>query len=362
MYEFITQDTLAEYESFIASHPKGHFAQSSLWGKQKPAWTWRAVAVRGQDGKIKGTMAFLIRKMPVFGASMLYACRGPVCDLEDKETFGQLLEGAKALAKEYRGYIIKVDPDVPCENVAFGQLLESFGFVRKQTGKNFEGIQPKFVFRLNVEGKTEEELMASFTQKTRYNIRLATRKGVEVRLCGKEMVPAFTKIMVETGVRDNFVTRNEQYFANMLDNLGEHARLYMAFYEGQPIAGTLAIWFGDKVWYLYGASSNEHRNLMPNYLLQWNMIQWAVEKKCRIYDFRGVSGDLSEDNPLYGLYKFKKGFNGDFTEFLGEYDLVLNKGMNWAINKATKAYKGWNMFVYMHKNKKKEQPAGEEKA
>ena len=362
MYEFITQDTLAEYESFIASHPKGHFAQSSLWGKQKSAWIWRAVAVRGQDGRIKGSMAFLIRKMPLFGASMLYACRGPVCDLEDKETFGQLLDGAKVLAKEYRGYIIKVDPDVPCENVAFGQMLESFGFVRKQTGKNFEGIQPKFVFRLNVEGKTEEELMASFTQKTRYNIRLATRKGVEVRLCGKEMVPAFTKIMVETGVRDNFVTRNEQYFANMLDNLGEHARLYMAFYEGQPIAGTLAIWFGDKVWYLYGASSNEHRNLMPNYLLQWNMIQWAVEKKCRIYDFRGVSGDLSEDNPLYGLYKFKKGFNGDFTEFLGEYDLVLNKSMNWAINKATKAYKGWNMFVYMHKNKKKEQPAGEEKA
>lgn len=93
MYELITGQTLAEYESFIASHPKGHFAQSSLWGKQKSAWTWRAVAVRGQDGRIRGSIAFLIRRMPIFGVSMLYACRGPVCDLEDRETFAALMEG-----------------------------------------------------------------------------------------------------------------------------------------------------------------------------------------------------------------------------------------------------------------------------
>ena len=158
--------------------------------------------------------------------------------------------------------------------------------------------------------------------------------------------------MVETGLRDNFVTRDEAYFSNMLKNLGEHCRLYMAFHEGQPIAGTLAIWYGDKVWYLYGASSNEHRNLMPNYLLQWNMIQWAVEKKCRIYDFRGVSGDLTEDNPLYGLYKFKKGFNGDFTEFMGEFDLVLSKFWYKTLKIATDAYHRLAMIRYMSKNKK----------
>ena len=112
------------------------------------------------------------------------------------------------------------------------------------------------------------------------------------------MVPAFSDLMLTTGVRDGFVTRKPEYFSAMLDNLGEHARLYMAFDPNDiPIAGTLAIHYGDKVWYLYGASSNEHRNLMPNYLLQWRMIQWAVETKCRIYDFRGVSGDVSEDNP-----------------------------------------------------------------
>lgn len=353
MYEFINEKTLAEYEEFISRHPKGHFAQSYLWGKQKVAWTWRAVAVRGEDGKIKGTMSFLIRKMPIFGASMLYSTRGPVMDLNDRDTLAQLVEGAKALAKQYRGYVIKVDPDVPCQNTEFRKLMESFGFKIMQEGKNFEGIQPKFVFRLNVEGKTEDEMLASFTQKHRYNIRLAAKKGVEVRVCGQEMVHDFTQIMYETGMRDNFVTREESYFANMLKNLGEHARLYMAFYEGKPIAGTLAIWYGDKVWYLYGASSNSHRNLMPNYLLQWNMIQWALEKGCRIYDFRGISGDLDESNPLFGLYKFKKGFNGDFTEFVGEMDLILNKFMYTAIDKATKVYQHINVLRYRRANKDK---------
>ena len=138
----------------------------------------------------------------------------------------------------------------------------------------------------------------------------------------------------------------------MLDNLGEHARLYMAYYEGEAIAGTLAIWYGDKVWYLYGASANEHRNLMPNYMLQWNMIEWAVEKGCRIYDFRGVPGQVGEEHPLYGLYKFKLGFGGDYVEFVGEMDLVLNKPVNWFITTAKPIFMELRRKLYLLKNKK----------
>ena len=353
MYELITQDTLQEYEAFVQSHPKGNFAQSYLWGKQKPAWIWKAIAVRGEDGAIKGSMAVMIRKMPMVGRTLMYACRGPVCDLDDRETFAQLLEGAKALAKEYKSYVIKIDPDVSSENTAFAEMLRSFGFRSKEGGKNFEAIQPKYVFRLDVAGKTEEEVQAGFHQKWRYNIRVAQKKGVEVKICGQEMIPAFADLMLTTGVRDGFVTRQPEYFAAMLENLGEHCRLYMAFHEGQPIAGTLAIHYGDKVWYLYGASSNEHRNLMPNYLLQWCMIQWAVEKGCRVYDFRGVSGDVSEDNPLYGLYRFKKGFGGDFTEFVGEMDLVLNKPVYTFVEKSTSIFKELRKTAYLIKNRDK---------
>ena len=354
MYEFITEKTIPEYEAFVQSHPKGNFAQSYLWGKQKPMWQWDAIAVRGEDGAIRGSLAVMTRKVPGIGRTLMYGCRGPVCDLDDRETFSQLLDGAKVLAKKYKSYVIKIDPDVPSSNTAFSSMLQSFGFRAKEGGKNFEAIQPRYVFRLNVEGKTEEELLANFHQKWRYNIRLAERKGVTVRICGKEMVPAFSDLMLTTGVRDGFVTRKPEYFAAMLDNLGEHARLYMAFDPNDtPIAGTLAIHYGDKVWYLYGASSNEHRNLMPNYLLQWRMIQWAVETNCRIYDFRGVSGDVSEDNPLYGLFRFKQGFGGDFTEFVGEMDLVLSPVIYWAVEHGTSVFKELRKQVYLIRNRGK---------
>ena len=240
----------------------------------------------------------------------------------------------KALAKQKKAYVIKIDPDVPSSDTAFAEMLRSFGFRGKEGGKNFEAIQPRYVFRLNIAGKTEDEIMAGFHQKWRYNIRLAARKGVTVKVCGKEMVPAFAELMLTTGVRDGFVTRKPEYFSAMLDNLGEHARLYMAFDpEGTPIAGTLAIWYGDKVWYLYGASSNEHRNLM--------------------YDFRGVSGDVSEDNPLYGLFRFKQGFGGDFTEFVGEMDLVLSPAVYWAVEHGTSIFKELRKQVYLIKNRGK---------
>ncbi len=352
MTEFVNADTIREYEEFIASHEKGHFMQSRLWGEVKNNWKWEGIICRDDTGKIKGVMSVLIRRVPIFPFTLMYGCRGPVCDMHDRETVKELINGAKNLAKKHRSYELKLDPDILKDDEESVKILKELGFSSTDHGKNFEGIQPKFVFRLNIEGKTEDEVLAQVSQKTRYNIRLATKKGVEVKLCGKEMVADFARIMLETGLRDGFVTRTPEYFEKMLDALGEHARLYMAFYEDKPVAGTLAIHYGDKVWYLYGASSNEYRNVMPNYLLQWEMIRWAIEKKCRIYDFRGVSGDLSESNPLYGLYRFKKGFNGDFCEFVGEYDLILSKPMFWLVKNGEHTYRKLRRLLFLRKNGK----------
>jgi len=351
MIESVTNDNLAQYEQFIAGHPKGHFMQSSLWAKQKPDWKWEAVMAKAPSGQILGSLAVLIRKVPGLPFTLMYGCRGPVCDPSDKDTLAELAGAAKKLAKKHRSYVIKLDPDIPSDNSEFIPIMQTLGFKAASSGKNFEGVQPRYVFRLPIEGKTEEETMAIFHSKTRYNIRLAERKGVTVKLCGEEAVPAFTAIMKETGLRDGFVTRGAGYFSAMLSNLREHARLYMAYHEGIAIAGTLAVWFGDKVWYLYGASSNEYRNFMPNYLLQWEMIRWALSLGCRIYDFRGVSGDLSEDNPLYGLYRFKKGFNGEFTEFVGELDYVVSPAVNLLVNRGQRAFRHARKTLYLLKNK-----------
>lgn len=350
MTEFVNQDNLKEFEAFVEGHPKGHFIQSRMWGDVKNNWDWVGIISRGSDGAVRGAMSILVRHLPVVPWTMMYAGRAPVCDVHDEETLRDLIDAAKKAAKKYHSYVLKMDPDVLSSDTEFADIMRRIGFDIQEESKNFEGVQPRYVFRLYLEGRGEDELLASFTQKTRYNIRLASRKGVTVKICGDEMVHDFSQIMNETGVRDGFIVRGEDYFRKMLNVLGEHARLYMAFYEDKPIAGTLAVWYGDKVWYLYGASSNEYRNVMPNYLLQWEMIRWAVEKNARVYDFRGVSGDLSEDNPLYGLYRFKAGFNGDFTEFVGEMNLILSKPVYTLLEKGQHLYRKLRKARFVRKN------------
>jgi lipid II:glycine glycyltransferase (peptidoglycan interpeptide bridge formation enzyme) len=201
------------------------------------------------------------------------------------------------------------------------------------------------------ENKTEDEVFMSFHNKTRYNIRVAVKNNVTVSLGNREDLKRFHEIMVETGARDEFVIRTLEYFEKMYDVMAptDNLRLYLAHYEGKIISGTIALKYGDKVWYLYGASSNDYRNVMPNYLLQWEMIKWAISEKCRIYDFRGVSGNLSPDNPLYGLYRFKKGFMGDFTEFIGDIDFVFDPVMKFLVEKGEPAYRNIRRKVMLRK-------------
>lgn len=322
-YEIVGSDNHEEFEAFVRMHPKGHLQQTWEWSKQKSYWLFQGIVVRDESKEIKGVMSVLIRRIPLTPWTLMYAARGPVCDIHDREMLACLLEGAKKLNKKHRSYVLKLDPDVTFDETEFMKHMEGLGFVLAPKALNFENIQPQYVMRLDIEGKTEEEVMAMFKPKTRYNIRLAVKKGVEVKICGKEAVDDFYRIMIETGARDRFLIRPAQYFSNMLDNLGEDVRLYMAYYDGHAIAGTIAAKLGDKVWYLYGASSNDHRSLMPNYLLQWQMIRWAIENHCKLYDFKGISGDRSEENHLYGLYRFKSGFNAVFTEFVGEYRYIF---------------------------------------
>ena len=307
--------------AFVKGHEKSHFLQTPAWAQVKEYWKWRGILVCEKES-IVGALSVLIRPLPL-GFSLMYAPRGPVCDRNDPAVMGKLFEAAEKLAKQVRALELMLDADEPCTNTAFRELMTSLKFREKEDG-GFDNVQAQYVFRLNLEGKTEDEVFAGFHQKTRYNVRTAIRKGVQIRTYpGDGVIPdeeltAFSRIMDETGERDHFIPREKNYYERVFRALGSEAVLFMAYLEDTPIAGTIGVFSGRKGWYLYGASSNQYRNVMPNYLLQWEMVRTTMERGNAVfYDFRGVPGELTEDNPLYGLYRFKKGFGGDYIKFTG---------------------------------------------
>ena len=305
-----------EYKEFLEKHERCNFQQSPEWAKVKTSWKNEIVLAEDENGKIIGAISVLIRKIPIFG-NIMYSSRGPICDIHDIQVMKQLTDGIKELARKYNAIVYKGEPDIESKDEEFRKIVTSLGYKIKDDAKNFrDEIQPRYVFRLDIKGKTEEEIFAGFHSKTRYNVRLATKKGVVVKEGTREDLKEFHKIMVETGARDGFIIRPLSYFEKMYDELApKHMKLLMAYYEDKPISGVIPIFYGNKTWYLYGASSNEHRNLMPNYLLQWEMIKLALKNKSDIYDLRGVPGVADNSN---GLYRFKKGFGAEYTEFVGE--------------------------------------------
>ena len=317
--KLLEEKDIKRYKEFLELHERCNFQQSIEWGKVKTNWKKEIILSEDKEGNIRGSLCVWIRKIPIFG-NLMYSARGPVCDLYNEEIIFDLVEGANALAKKYKAFVLRVEPDILKTDEKFRNIITKEGFKIKDDSKDFKDeIQPRFVFRLDIKGKNEEEIFANFHQKTRYNIRLASKKGVIIKEGTKEDLKDFHNIMVETGERDNFIIRSLSYFEKMYDELApKHMKLLMAYHEEKPIAGIIPIMYGNKVWYLYGASSNKHRNLMPNYLLQWTMIKEAIARGADMYDFRGVSGVVDESHPQYGLYRFKKGFNAEFTEFIGE--------------------------------------------
>ena len=315
----VNEKNREKYEKYLEEHERCNFQQSIEWGKVKQDWKNEIILCEDENGNIIGSMSILIRKIPIFG-NLMYSPRGPICDIHSKEVLENLTKSLKELAKQYKAFVIKIEPDIESNDKEFRKIVEELKYKIKDDAKNFnEEIQPRYVFRLDIKGKNEDEVFESFHSKTRYNIRLAIKKGVVIKEGTKEDLKEFHKIMVETGKRDNFIIRPLEYFERMYDNLvPSHMKLLMAYVEDKPVAGIILIIYGNKIWYLYGASSNSYRNFMPNYLLQWEGIKLAIKEKKDIYDFRGVSGVVDENHPQYGLYRFKKGFGAKFTEFIGE--------------------------------------------
>jgi lipid II:glycine glycyltransferase (peptidoglycan interpeptide bridge formation enzyme) len=186
---------------------------------------------------------------------------------------------------------------------------------------------------------SEEEILARMKQKTRYNIRLATRKGVTVRPWND--LDGFHRMMQVTGARDGFGVHSPDYYRRAWEifHPAGMAELLLAEYQGQPLAALMVFGRGKRAWYLYGASTNEERNRMPTYLLQWEAMRWAKTRGCETYDLWGVPDApperleaefTTQRGGLWGVYRFKRGFGGQVHRAQPAHDRIFHPLMGWA--------------------------------
>ncbi|MBW3624691.1 MAG: peptidoglycan bridge formation glycyltransferase FemA/FemB family protein [Armatimonadetes bacterium] len=316
-----------EWNAFAASCPGGDVLQSWEWGELKGRGEWIPIRLALREGnEIVAGMSLLKRALPIPGKSFLYASRGPLLREWTPERLHDLLAAAKDVARKHGAIFLKVDPALTDPRIA--EMLRKEGFHAAGGEDGFGGTQPRCVMTLDLH-PSEDEIFNNFHQKWRYNTRLAERKGITVKTdCAKDDLRTFYDLLKVTCERDGFLVRSYSYFEDMWDLLVPRGmgKLFLTYFEDQPLGGSFNTIFGPTFTYTYGASSNEHRNKMPNHLMQWTMIRWAKANGCTLYDFRGVSPRHvdPEHDKLAGLNQFKAGFGAEFVEYVGEFDLPLS--------------------------------------
>ena len=336
------ENEIKRYEEFLKEQKKVNLMQSLNWAKVKSDWENEVVYLEN-EGKIVAGMSILLKKIPRLNSYLAYSSRGPVCDFNNIDVVKSLVKEAELLKEKYNIFVLKMDPEV-IEDKELIKLYKDNGFIVRGENSDVESlIQPVHNMILSLDGEDEESLFKRFSEKTRYNIRLASKKGVKVRYSqSKEDLKVFYELYKVTCIRDKIGCRAYSYFENMLESFKDYIRIYVASYEEESLSAAICINYGSKAFYIYGASSNEKRNLMPNYIMQWEMIKWAIDTNCDNYDFGGVL-NLSKDD---GLFRFKSGFckKEGVTLLIGEVDKVYKKGVYFLYAKVLPIIKNIKKF------------------
>lgn len=328
-------EKIKQWRDFVAASPYGDVLQCIEWGAVKrPEWYPLPVALEAA-GRYDATALVLRRDLGRTGHSFFYLPRGPILDWDRPGVAESMMGRLKELAGPHKAAFIKIDPCVPDDTPGFKEKIGALGFVPSpDAAGHFGGTQPRCNMKLSLKGSLDD-IQARFHQKWRYNIRLATKKGVEVHMSSeKRDLKVFHDIYKVTSDRNEFTGRPLSYFEKMWDALAPAGlmKLFVVYHDSVPLSAAICFLLPPQCWYVYGASSNQGRNLMPNHLMQWTMIQWAKENGCTLYDFRGVPdpehGDIPPEEE--GLVRFKSGFGAEMIRYAGEYDLVLNRKVYWA--------------------------------
>lgn len=320
------------WDAFVAAHPAGTVLQTSRWAHLKATfgWAWEIVTSNPQTA---GGALVLYRSLPLKVGTIAYVPRGPLVDWDDAQAVAATLDALRAAAHRRRAWALWLEPEMLDTPEARAQL-HACG-LRAVT----RTIQPPRTIIVDI-APTEDVILGQMRSKTRYNIRLAERKGVTVREGTVDDAAAFYALMTETGDRDEFGIHSEAYYRRVFElflpaghpSAGQAAML-LAEVEGELVATLVIFALGSKAWYLYGASSERHREKMPPYALQWAAIRWAKARGCTVYDLWGIpdydeetlEAQFSERNDdLWGVYRFKRGFGGQVIRCVGLWEQPLH--------------------------------------
>jgi len=363
------------WNALVTSFPRPHLLQSWEWGELKAGFGWRAerTAWRDPQGQPRAASQVLYRtqRIPLLGLrlSLAYCPKGPVLDWADGAVRRELLAGLVRSARQAGAFLLKIDPEVPlslgpAEEAADASASAANG-AQASSASAADGAQAasaaapegqsdlpgrSLTTELRAAGwrpsadrvqfdntilldltPPEEQILAGMKQKTRYNIRLAQRHGVQVRPGGLEDLDLLLRMYAETSSRDGFVIRDPAYYRRAWEDFmgAGMAQPFIAEVESEPVSGLIAYRFGATAWYLYGMSRSAHREKMPNHLLQWEAMRWAKSNGCAHYDLVGIPGRPDPSDSLWGLYRFKVGFGGELLRTIGAWDYPLRPPLYW---------------------------------
>jgi peptidoglycan pentaglycine glycine transferase (the first glycine) len=346
----VTNFDCENWDRIIAQLPGSHILQTWEWGAFKSQFGWEPVQLVWYDDDHIVAASLVLKRCvstPFFSrfSNIFYIPKGPLLDWSNASQRREVLIALEDYAKDHGALFTKIDPDIIIGTGLPGssqqQIIitdETLISDLKQLGWFLSTEQIQFKNTVQIDLSPDEEiLLANMKQKTRYNIRLATRKGVTVRTGTNDDMKLLYRMYAETSLRDGFIIRSEEYyqsvwrefirdnreidqgFGNVDYNL-PHAEPLIAEVDGEPVAAVIIFRFAGKAWYMYGMSRAVHRERMPNHLLQWEAMRRAKAAGCHTYDLWGAPEAYDDSDPLWGVYQFKEGFGGKVVQHLGAWD------------------------------------------
>lgn len=310
-----------EKEKFnqVVNHP----LQSWEWGEFRKKTGIEVIRLGVFDEtEIKSGYQLTIHSFPKLPYNIVYFPKGPMPD-------EVMLNTLRKIGQEKKAIFIKLEPNV-------GGFYDQRGASAKKEISNFllvNGCRPgrplftRFTFWLDLT-KDENQILAEMKPKTRYNIRLSQRHGVEVVEDNSlEAFEAYLKLLEETTRRQHFYAHTPLYHRLLWETLAptDIYHLFLAKYKGEVLAAYIFFVFNRVLYYPYGASTRSHKEVMAPYALFWEAIKFGKKKGCKTFDMWGTPGpNPNPSNPWFGFHRFKEGFGAKLVEFIGTYDLVLN--------------------------------------